>query len=154
MAIDSNLAISQAINKRQANDEELFSSYDDSYLDIPAAPEPEYYKTDKEYKKAYAEWEEEEQKIRDEAMNDFTKNNIPYCLDSEIIENIEELLMKKPIKLPKWISKYFKRTDERLHYPQILWFLESIKNKKSKLSKEKRKSSAFGWYGLCKISAK
>jgi hypothetical protein len=122
-------------------------------LDIPAAPEQEDYENNEEFKQAYADWEEEEQKIRDEAVTDYQKNNVPYCLDDAIIANIEEILMQKSFALPKWIRKYFKRADERLHYPMILWVWKVLQRKRNLLQKSKKADrSIFGWYGFCKLN--
>jgi ribosomal protein S18 acetylase RimI-like enzyme len=106
-----------------------------------------------EYQKAVSEWEDERQRIEDEAADSHRKENLPYCLDDAVIEDVEKTLMQTQIKLPRWFSKYFnKKQDNRSHYPTILWTLEGIARKKKEAIKGKKKRRASGWYNICKFS--
>ena len=61
--------------------------------------------------------------------------------------------MQTQIKIPRWISKYFNKKQERSHYPTILWTLEGIARKKKEALKGKTKRRASGWYDLCKLAS-
>jgi hypothetical protein len=153
-AIDKYFNIAHFYDIEQENNEKFYQSFledDDNYDPFP--PPNEYdYDSDKKYKAAYQKWEEEVQQKRDEAADEYRNNNLPWCLDSMIAENIQEILMQKKFKLPKWFSKYFKGTGHNQNYPQIMWALDMAKKNKNKRAKEKKQAKASGWYNSCKMS--
>lgn len=151
--LDAQFQIAQIYEKRQENDEKFYDYYDNSYLEFPEEPMEDDFSDPKEYQKALAEWEDEKQQIEDEAADDARKENLPYCLDDAVIEDVEKILMQTQIKLPRWLSKYFNKKQERNHYPTILWTLESIARKKKEALKGKTKRRASGWYDLCKLAS-
>lgn len=151
-AIDSYFQIAQIYDKRQENDESFYDHYDDSYLEFPDEPDEGDFSNKREYQKALAEWEDERQKIQDEAADTARQENLPYCLDDAVIEDVEKILMQTPIKPPRWLSKYFAKAKERSHYPTILWTLEGVNRKKKEALKGKTKRRASGWYNICKFS--
>jgi intein/homing endonuclease len=153
-AIDSYFQIAQIYNKRQENDEKFYDYYDDSYLEFPDEPQEDDFKDPEEYQKAISDWEDEKQQIQDEAADTARQENLPYCLDDAVIEDVEKILMQTQIKLPRWLSKYFAKAKERSHYPTILWTLEKVNRKKKEAAKGKFKRKSNGWYNVCKFSKK
>lgn len=151
--LDAQFQIAQIYEKRQENDEKFYDYYDDSYLEFPEEPMEDDFSSKREYQKALSEWEDERQQIQDEAADSHRQENLPYCLDDAVIEDVEKLLMQTQIKLPRWLSKYFNKKQERSHYPTILWTLEGIAHKKKEALKGKTKRRASGWYDLCKIAS-
>lgn len=151
--LDAQFQIAQIYNKRQENDEKFFDYYDDSYLEFPDEPQEDDFEDPEEYQKAVSDWEDERQKIQDEAADSHRQENLPYCLDDAVIEDVEKLLMQTQIRIPRWISKYFNKKQERSHYPTILWSLEGIARKKKEALKGKTKRRASSWYDLCKLAS-
>ena len=150
--LDAQFQIAQIYEKRQENDENFFNYYDDSYLDFPDEPQEDDFEDPEEYQKAISDWESEKQQIEDEAADEYRNNNLPYCLDDSVVENVEKLFMQMQIRMPRWISKYFNKKQERINYPTILWVLENIARKKKEINKGKMKHKSNGWYALCKLS--
>lgn len=151
--LDAQFQIAQIYEKRQENDESFYDYYDDSYLEFPEEPMEDDFEDPEEYQKALSDWENEKQQIQDEAADSARAENLPYCLDDAVIEDVEKLLMQTQIKIPRWISKYFNKKQERSHYPTILWTLEGIAHKKKEALKGKTKRRASGWYDLCKLAS-
>lgn len=151
--LDAQFQIAQIYEKRQENDEGFFDHYDDSYLEFPDEPQEDDFEDPEEYQKALSDWEDEKQQIQDEAADSARAENLPYCLDDAVIEDVEKLLMQTQIRIPRWISKYFNKKQERSHYPTILWTLEGIARKKKEALKGKTKRRASGWYDLCKLAS-
>lgn len=151
--LDAQFQIAQIYEKRQENDEGFFDHYDDSYLEFPDEPQEDDFEDPEEYQKAISDWEDEKQQIQDEAADTARQENLPYCLDDAVIEDVEKLLMQTQIRMPRWISKYFNKKQERSHYPMILWTLEGIARKKKEALKGKTKRRASGWYDLCKLAS-
>jgi predicted GNAT family acetyltransferase len=152
-AIDSQFQIAQIYDKKQENDEKFYDHYDDSYLEYPAEPDEDDFENPEEYQKDLLAWEEERERIQNEAADYHRNNSLPYCLDDSVTENIENILINTNMKLPKWFSKYFGKTKERTnYYPTLLYAFESVARKKKESLKKKPKRKASGWYNLCKFS--
>lgn len=111
MAIDSRFACSTFNKRRQKNDDEFFRNYDDSYLEMPEAPDRDNYNNKIEYQNALNEWEEEKNRIRDEETEAVKDQNLPYRLDNLIYFEIEQMLSNKQIKIPNWVIKFFSRKN-------------------------------------------
>ena len=159
MVIDSTMQISQAYARLQKDEEQFFDNYDSSYLYendyFPKEPEEEEFATKEEYDAALENWENEKQKIEDDEINEFRNSNLPYNLNDKIIKNIQEILLTKNMKLPRWISIHFNKSKNQNYRPTILWVLEKVNDQKKKAKKKTKLSSAYdtiSWYGLAKIS--
>jgi hypothetical protein len=163
-ALDEEFSIGQVYEKRQRNEEENLDNYDDSYLYeggyFPEEPVEIDFKSKKQFQIAHDQWQTEVDKIRDEQQDEWRKENLPFCLDDEIIETIEKKLPASKFKLPTWIGKFFSRQSG--NRPSVLWAVESIMKKhkeqvalqRNEMRRRKRRvQRVAGWYGVAKISA-
>lgn len=158
-AIDSSSEIASIYERRQDNEEKIFDNYFDDY-DYGYGEEPDEgdFESPEEFQSARDEWQESIDKARDEAADDYRRDNFPFNFDSSIIESFEKIIESKPIKYPSWIYKYFAKGSS--HRPTILWSVEGIKRKKAEEAKrqkmqakpKKKLRRASGWYNLLKLS--
>jgi len=153
-AIDKTSRISQVYDRRQKNDEDFY--FEDDWMEYPDEPDPDDFESDDDYRKAYDEWETAKDSQREEAETEHRNNNLPWCLDDAVIEEMARLLettYKSSMKLPSWMVKMFgsQKSGSR---PQLIWSLEHLirKAKKPKATvktkKPKRKVKANGWYSV------
>jgi len=154
MAIDSMSQISRAYKLRQENEEDLFTSYDYSYDYNEPEPDVDDFENDDEYQVALREWENNREQAEAEAMDEYKKNTLPYCLDESIIEDIERLIIKENFKLPLWMTKYFGKGAGDA--PYIMWAIQRAKIRKkeedAKYGIPLRKKKSSGWYNTIKLS--
>jgi hypothetical protein len=163
-ALDEEFSIGQVYEKRQHNEEENSGNYDDSYLYdggyFPDEPELEDFPSKKQWQIAHNKWEEEVDKIRSENEDEWRKENLPFCLDDEIIKSLEKKLPSSGFKLPAWIAKFYSKPGN--NRPSVVWAVESIMKKhkeqvalqRNEMRRRKRRvQRVAGWYGVAKISA-
>jgi hypothetical protein len=149
-ALDGFFSVTVAEEKREKNDEDFYSYYDDSHLDFPEEPERENFASDQEFKKALRDHEDEVNRIRDEDADYYRTENFPYCLDNAVMDRILDLLGDDSLPVPEWIFKFFEKEpnlfdkSEYEYSPKIISLLSWAKSRK------KEKTSK--WFGRAKYA--
>ncbi len=143
-AIDIASEIGTAYKKSQEHMENVYDHFDPNYLDLPPEPEEDEFENNQDYQKALSEWEAEREQAESSYFDDYVENNLPYCLDNKVLENIQKLLEQKSVKVPSWMKSFFNREETSKYYPEFLRAIDMAVAKKTKTKKAK------GWYGKFK----
>lgn len=150
-AIDNVSQIGSAYKKRQENFEKY--DYDDSYINYPDEPDLDDYESEEEHQQALEEHEAERDRIREEEEKEYFSNNLPFCLDDAIIEQIEKQIIKTGFKIPQWIPRFFSKSKGGR--PNLLWAIEQAKKKAKEqqmVNKPRKRRIASGWYSMAKLA--